>query len=519
MKERWTNRTAFIFAMIGAAVWLWNARRFPWLCAEFWGWAFIIAYIICMLAIWMPLLMLETAIGRKTHKSAPLALKALDKKAEPLGWSAIGNAFFVTTYYAVVFWWCIMMCLLCLKFANVAGTTETASSLWQNTIWTTFTTDLSNGWWITNPIVLWCLIVAWLFIYWSIRKGTKYIEKVTKFTVIIPIITLLILAIKGFIGNPHLWEALSALFIPNFNSFLDIDLWANAIGHSLYSLSIMLGIAYTYWAYLKKEDSNIAVDTVIVSLVDLGISILASIVLFTTMYSTGLSIDNMSASWIATAFIIYPTAIVNLTSSWVLNAIFWFIFYFTLCTLAIDSAFALLEAVSHAVSDKLKVDKRKTTRVLAVIMAILWIIYTTKAWVAFVDIVDHRTNQYAFIIVGLLEAIFVGRLIKPQKVLDEINLNTKKFSIPKWWFYTSIKILAPIASIFLIALPVRELIKNGWRYDTNYSLTSEIILWWCVIIVILSLGYIINYILRHTKNWQEILELENKEPTRDEIKE
>jgi NSS family neurotransmitter:Na+ symporter len=51
----------------------------------------------------MPLLMLETAIGRKTHKSAPLALKALDKKAEPLGWSAIGNAFFVTTYYAVVF--------------------------------------------------------------------------------------------------------------------------------------------------------------------------------------------------------------------------------------------------------------------------------------------------------------------------------------------------------------------------------------------------------------------------------
>ena len=83
----------------------------------------------------------------------------------------------------------------------------------------------------------------------------------------------------------------------------------------------------------------------------------------------------MSASWISTAFIIYPTAIVNLTSSWVLNALFWFVFYFMLCTLAVDSAFSMLEWVSSAVKDKFNINRKKAAKIVASIAFILWFIY------------------------------------------------------------------------------------------------------------------------------------------------
>ena len=67
---------------------------------------------------------------------------------------------------------------------------------------------------------------------------------------------------------------------------------------------------FAYGSYLN-DDSNIAVDSIIIAFSDLAISVLAGIVLFTTMYQTGQTVGDMSASGIATAYIIYPTAIVN----------------------------------------------------------------------------------------------------------------------------------------------------------------------------------------------------------------
>ena len=72
MWEKWTSRGAFILAAIGSAVWLGNAPRFPWLCAEFWESAFLIAYTICMLFLGVTILMAEIAIWRLNSKKLKL---------------------------------------------------------------------------------------------------------------------------------------------------------------------------------------------------------------------------------------------------------------------------------------------------------------------------------------------------------------------------------------------------------------------------------------------------------------
>ena len=134
MRDKWTNRTSFILASIGSAVGLGNAWRFPGLCAKFGGGAFLMAYIICMVSLGIPLLMMETAIGRKAQGGAPKAMRTVNKKAEPVGWAAVANAFVILTYYAVVFAWCILMCFLAFKFATTNKTPETASKLWADSI-------------------------------------------------------------------------------------------------------------------------------------------------------------------------------------------------------------------------------------------------------------------------------------------------------------------------------------------------------------------------------------------------
>ena len=515
-REKWSGRATFILASIGSAVGLGNAWRFPGLCAKFGGGAFLLAYIVCMIILGIPLLMMEIAIGRKSRGGAPKSMRLVNKKAEVVGWASTANAFVILTYYAVVFAWCILMCFMSYKFATTASTPETASTLWQNSIGTTFKTSfLGEGGNIKLLLVI-CLFIAWAFIYGCIRNGASQVGKVVKYTVFLPVAMLVILAIKGFIGNPNLGLALKTLFVPDWSSFGDPKLWINAMGQAFYSLSIMMAIMFAYGSFLRK-DSNIAVDSIIIAVGDLAISVLSGIVLFTTMYSVGMTTNDMSASGISTAYIIYPTAIVGLTNIKALNAIFGFVFYFMLCTLAIDSAFSILEGVSTAVADKFHFPKRKTTLTIAIFAGIISIIYITGAGVGWLDIVDTWTNQYTLIIIGVLETIFVGWFFKPKKVLDEINKNTNKFKMPKWWFYASIKVIAPLCLAFLFVWQLVALIQNGFRYNTDYNLAAEIIGGWVVTVLIFASGFIVKLICKKTKRGQEILEIEKNEPSWDEI--
>ena len=515
-REKWSGRASFILASIGSAVGLGNAWRFPGLCAKYGGGAFLMAYIVCMVALGIPLLMMEIAIGRKSQGGAPKSMRLINKKAEPVGWAATANAFVILTYYAVVFAWCILMVFVSYKFATSANTTNAAKVLWAKEIGNVDGTSFAGNGGNIKLLVLVCLGISWAFIYGCIRNGASQVGKVVKYTVFIPIIMLLILAIKGFINNPHLGEALKALFIPTWSEFGDPKLWINAMGQSFYSLSIMMAIMFAYGSYVRK-DANIAADSIIIAFSDLAVSVLSGIVLFTTMYSTNMTTADMSDSGVGTAFMIYPTAIVKLTGVGWLNATFGFIFYFMLCTLAIDSAFSILEGVAAAVSDKFHLPKKKTTLTLAIIAGIISIIYTTGVGVSWLDIVDNWTNQYTLIIIGVLEAIFVGWFFKPSKVLEEVNKNTSKFKMPKWWFITSIKILAPLALATFFVWQFVDLCKSGFRYNDSYSVAAEIIAGWVVMVLVFASGFIVKLVCKKTKKGQEIEAIEASEPSWDEI--
>ena len=517
-RDKWNSRLTFILASIGSAVGLGNAWRFPGLCAKFGGGAFLFAYIICMLIAGIPLLMMEISVARKTRGGAPKAMRGINKHFEVAGWAATTNAFMIVTYYAVVFAWCILMAVVSFKFATTNSTVETASTLWQDTIQTTWGTSFSGAGGNIPILVVLALVVAWGLIYVCIRNGAASVSKVVKYTVFLPIAMLIILAIRGFIKNPNLGDALGALFVPKWAALGDVNLWVNAMGQVFYSLSIMMAIMFAYGSFLDDK-ANIAEDAMIIAFSDLAVSVLSGIVLFTTMYSVGMTTEDMSASGIATAFIIYPQAIVKLTAVPWLNAIFGFVFYFMLCTLAIDSAFSIVEGVSTAVSDKFAFDKKKTTKTITLVAAAISVIYITGAGVGWLDIVDHWTNAYSMIICGIMEALAVGWFFKTNKVLDEVNKNTGKFKMPKWWFNTSIKILAPLALSLFLVWQLIDLIKTGGRYNAaDYSLAAELIGGWLITIISFSSGLIIKLICKYNKTLGDrVKAVEAQEKSWDEM--
>jgi len=489
-RDSWASRSQFILASIGSAVGLGNAWRFPGLAAKHGGGAFLLVYLLAMLGIGIPFLMMEISIGRKMHRGVPGALRAIKKPTEPIGWFAVSNAFVISVYYAVVFAWVIMMSFASYKFAGLTGDSESASGIWAAMIKTTGTT---SGYGTISLPVLGCLVIAWVLIYTCIRNGPGTVGKVVKYTVFLPIICLLILAIKGMLMSGAM-EGLTKFFVPDFSSLSSADIWIDAIGQVFYSLSIMMAIMVAYGSFLT-EDSNIAKDSVIIAFSDFAISVLSGIVLFTTMSGTG-QLENMTSSGIGTAFIVYPQSIVLLTNNGVANAIFAFVFYFCLCTLAIDSAFSIIEGVSTAISDKFHLSHKKTTLVLCIVASILSIWFVTGAGLAWLDIVDNWCNAFSLIMVGILEAITIGWLFDPKKVLKEVNRNTAGFKMPSWWFVTSIKFLAPLSLTGFFVWNIYALFKSGGIYgaDSGYSLASNIIGGWLILAICFFSGFIVKII-------------------------
>jgi NSS family neurotransmitter:Na+ symporter len=492
MREKWSSRSAFVLAAIGSAVGLGNAWRFPGLAAKYGGGAFLFVYLIAMLVIGIPLLMMEISVARYTRQGAPGSMRALNKKAESIGWIAVSNGIGISIYYAAVFAWVILMFVISFKFMNMTGDTEAASNLWAETIKTTGTT---SGFTTISWPVLGSLIAAWVLCYVCIRNGTTTVGKVVKFTVSLPVICLLIMAVRG-ISMPGAMAGMAKLFIPDWSALSDSNLWVDAVGQVFYSLSTSMAIMFAYGSFLDKK-SNIVVDTIIIAFSDMFISILAGIVMFTTMAGVGM-LDNMSASGIATAFIIYPQAIVKISNSGVFNMIFAFIFYFCLITLAIDSLFSIIEGISTAVSDKFKLNKKKTTLTICIIEGIISLIYVTGAGLAVLDIVDYFINSYTLIITGVLEMVAAGWLFKTTKILEELNRNTGKFKMPSWWFLPSIKFISPIVLLGLFAWNLYNLIKGGGIYGAadGYSMTANVVFGWCISLLILISGLIIRIIVK-----------------------
>ena len=498
-RSQWSSRFTFILAAIGSAVGLGNAWRFPGLAAKHGGGTFLLVYLVAMLAMGIPLLMMEISISRKFRNGAIESMRGIGKKFEPIGWAATSNAFVIVCYYAVVFAWVILMFLNSWQFAGMTGNNEGASNLFFDL---TQTTGAIEGSSIPGPVLL-CTLIAWGLIFYCIRNGASSVGKVVKFTVFAPVVLLLIMAIKGCTMSGA-GEGLAKLFIPDFSALADPSLWVDAIGQVFYSLSIMMAIMFAYGSYLG-DDADIAADAMIIAFSDMAISVLSGIVMFSTMGGTGM-LDKITDSGVSTAFIVYPQAIVHLTDVGWLNAAFGAVFYLMLITLAIDSAFSIVEGVSAAVSDKFHLKSKTVTISICAICGLISLIFTTQAGLAWLDIVDNWTNQINLIIIGVLECIAVGWFFDLKKVHHEVNRNAKKFKAPYVWLAASIKVVSPVLLVGLFVWNMIVLFgEKGGSYG-SYPIWAQVAAGWVVSGLVFLSGFVARMIINHKKKTQGFVE-------------
>ena len=304
--------------------------------------------------------------------------------------------------------------------------------------------------------IVFALVIVWVLVYFSVWKGVKSVGKVVIVTMPLPVILLIILLIRG-ITLPGAMTGIVFYLKPDFSALLDLEVWGAAMSQIFFTLSLAFGIMIAYASY-QHEQSDIAKSAIITSLVNAGISIIAGFAVFATLgymaTQSGTDISELAASGPSLAFIVFPKALSLIP--WA--PLFAVLFFVMLITLAIDSAFSLVEAASTVIHDKYPhIRKEDLSLYVCVIGFICGIIFTTFAGLYYLDITDHFITSYGLVAVGLLEAVAVGWLYGADKLRKYIN-EVSDIKIGKWWSFL-IKYIIPLFLIILLATTLYRDIK------------------------------------------------------------
>ena len=467
----WRNRWLFILAAIGSAAWLGNFWRFPFQVFDHWGLEFIVAYFVMLIIMWIGLLIWEVALGQKTQKWAPNAIWSLSKFFKRIWWWAIFVAATIVTYYSVVISWSLsylyhsVLSLFQDTFAWEKAE-STQEFFFENVL---MLSDWVAEWGsISIPVVLW-LIVTWVLIYLFTFKSAKSVGPVVAFTATIPVVLLLILAIRA-ITLPWGMDGVSHLLQFDAQNLWNFSLWSAAAWQIFFTLSLSAGVMIAYWA-LKQKGSEIANSWFLVVIWNTIISLISAVAVY---WALGfISKEQWTAiaemdGWPMLVFVTFPEILSEFPA---LSWLFAVLFFGSIFLLAVDSAMSLVESASKGIRDNFpKLWPEKMMLILSIILGLWGLIYSFWNWLYILDIVDYYITTFWMLTAWLFTMWLL--LYNWKDMTTFISNNSWKITnaIFNRWYLMASWWISVIILIVLYYQEIQDWILNYEEFDPVYNM-------------------------------------------------
>ena len=456
-KEHWQSRMAFIMAAVGSAIGLGNVWRFPYVCYDNGGGAFLLPFFIALFIAGIPLMILEFSFGHWAQTAPPQGFQKIGKKWEWTGWMTVLIPFLVSLYYVIIMAWCFSYVVYSF---NLRWGNDAASFFLTDFLGVTENPALFGS--ISIPVIFGTFAI-WFTIFLILYKGTNRIGKVVALTVPLPTILLLILTIRG-LTLPGAIEGISYYLTPDFSQLGNVNVWLAAFAQVFFSLSLAQGIMITYASYLKKK-SDITNNAFIAALADAGTSFFAGFTVFSIVgylaANQGVGIDQLGIAGPYLVFITYPTAISLLP---VAAAFFGVAFYIALLTFGIDSAFSMIEPITSSLHERQNISKTKATAIICIIGFFLSLLFTAGNGLYWLELMDHFIANFGLVTIGLLECIILGWFF-PIKFFRKHANKTSDIPLGTWWDILIKFIIPPVLIILLIS----SIIENVFSPFLGYN--------------------------------------------------
>ena len=449
-KSSFTGQLGVVFAAAGSAVGVGNLWRFPFLAAKDGGGVFLLIYLVLIFTVGFVLLTTDIAIGRRTGKSAIYAYESMNRKWKFLGVITFFVPVLIMTYYAVIGGWILKYILL-----FVTGNVETAA---QDNCFTSFITEPGSVWYG----LIFMLITSFI-VYNGVEKGIERVSKTMMPILLVIVVGIAIysLTLKSTADDGSIrtgMQGLKVYLTPNWSGmtvsrFLQIAL--DAMSQLFFSLSVSMGIMITYGSYVKPE-VDLGKSVSMIEVMDTGVALLAGVMIIPAVY-VFFGVDGMAAGP-GLMFISLPKVFYRMG---VAGRIIGLLFFVLAAFAALTSCISVLESITANCMEIFHTERKKTTGVLSIIYLVATAVIALGYSVFYVevmlpngsigqllDIMDYISNSFMMPFIALLSAIFIGWVMKPNWIVEEMERGGKHFGRKKLYI-VMIKYLMPIIMLVL----------------------------------------------------------------------
>ena len=428
--NHFSGQLGFVLAAAGSAVGVGNLWRFPYLAAKDGGGLFLIIYLLLVLTFGFTLLTSDIAIGRRTRKSAIGAYSQMKHRFRFLGILTFLVPVIIMTYYAVIGGWITKYAVLYLT----GGAQEAAADHY-------FMSFITSS---DSPVLyaLAFMVVTAVIVYKGVQGG---IERVSKF--MMPILLVLVIVIMVYsltlentdaLGQTRTgWEGLVYYLTPNFEGvtlqrFLEILL--DAMSQLFFSLSVSMGIMITYGSYVKPQ-VNLSKSVNQIEIFDTGVALIAGAMIIPAVFVFS-GTEGMGAGP-SLMFISLPKVFSAMGKAGVLVGV---LFFVSAIFATLTSCISVLESIVANCMEIFHMERKKTVLILSAIylaasacIALGYSVFYFEVKLPngsvgqLLDIMDYISNSVMMPLIALISTIFIGWVMKPEYVIEEVERNVEMF--------------------------------------------------------------------------------------------
>lgn len=279
-RETFGSRLGFILVSAGCAVGIGNVWKFPYMCGQFGGAAFILIYLVFLLIMGIPVMVCEFGVGRASRHSVAAAYETL----EPQGtkwhitkWIGIIGCYFLMMFYTTVGGWMLYYCVRSFSGDFVGADMETVSA--------GFSDMLGNMPLMTFWTILICIIGFGVCAF-GIQKG---IEKVSKFMMTALLLIMIVLAIHSVMMKGA-GAGIRFYLIPDFRQMAEIGIGNvifGAMSQAFFTLSIGIGAMLIFGSYMEK-DQRLFGEAVNITVLDTVVALMAGFIIIPACFAYGI---------------------------------------------------------------------------------------------------------------------------------------------------------------------------------------------------------------------------------------
>ncbi len=278
-REKLKSRMGFILLSAGCAIGIGNVWKFPYMCGQYGGGAFVLIYILFLVILGIPVMTMEFSVGRASQKSPVKAYNQLEKPGQK--WHIHGYLAMIGNYLLMMFYTTVGGWMLHFFYLTAAGKFQGTSTA---EVEGAFNEMLGQPWVMAGWMIL-VVVLGFLINSVGLQNG---LERITKVMMVALLVIMVVLAIRSVTLSGGS-EGLAFYLIPNVNTIKEVGLGnviVGAMNQAFFTLSLGIGAMAIFGSYIGKERTLMG-EAVNVSILDTFVAFTSGLIIFPACFSFG----------------------------------------------------------------------------------------------------------------------------------------------------------------------------------------------------------------------------------------